>query len=54
MRRELQSGWDCAFIRMHRAKWECVERGAGRAEIMVYRKSDRGSIRNKDIYALET
>lgn len=38
MRKELQSGWDCAFIRMHRGRREGVERGAGRTEIMVYRR----------------
>lgn len=39
---------------MSGSRREGVQKGAGRAEIIVYRKNDGRSIRNKDVYVLET
>lgn len=46
-------GLDYSFSEMYRARWEGVEKGAGSAEIMFYRKNDESGIRNKDVYVLE-
>ena len=39
---------------MSRLRWEGVQKGAGRTEIIVHRKNDERRIRNKDVYVLET